>query len=96
MVELSLKYKKEHLFIVTKRISDDLIVMNSELFAKFKQYKIFFLNDMIWLYSNSFSQINGYIYTFTKKLTELNELLFLKKTEHHDILNELSYEMGEC
>ena len=62
MVELSLKYKKEHLFIVTKRISDDLIVMNSELFAKFKQYKIFFLNDMIWLYSNSFSHINGYIY----------------------------------
>lgn len=33
--------------------------------------------------------------TFTKKITELNELLFLKKTEHHDILNELLYDKGK-
>ena len=79
MVELSLKYKKEFIFIVAKRLSDDLIVMNSELFAKCEQYKIFFLNNMIWLYSNIFSHINGYIYAFTQKINRIKWTVIFEK-----------------
>ena len=137
MVELSLKYKKELdqneslLFIVTKRLSDDLIVMNSELFAKFEQFKVFFSAEKMpklfrkyWIqhdlliFEKFFAKmnmgkiatmiavtideveseisdmvINGYIYA---KINRIERTVnFRKKTDHHDILNELSYDMGK-
>ena len=137
IVELSLKYKKELdqneslLFIVTKRLSDDLIVMNSELFAKFEQFKVFFSAEKMpklfrkyWIqhdlliFEKFFAKmnmgkiatmivvtideveseisdmvINGYIYA---KINRIERTVnFRKKTDHHDILNELSYDMGK-
>ena len=105
--------------------------MNSELFAKFEQFKVFFSAEKMpklfrkyWIqhdlliFEKFFAKmnmgkiatmiavtideveseisdmvINGYIYA---KINRIERTVnFRKKTDHHDILNELSYDMGK-
>lgn len=135
LIELSMKYKKELdmnpslLFIVTKKLSDDLVVINNEFFAPFAQFSLFFSKEKnqklfrkYWiqhdlsLFEKFFSKmnlgkisamtsinideieseisdmvINGYIFA---KINRIEKTVnFRKKTDHHDVLNELTYDL---
>ena len=133
--ELLLKYKKELdldeniLYIVEKRLGDDIILIDNNLFNKYEKYEIFKQNQefcklfrKFWiqhnlaLFEKFFAKIhidrisqmtlvpideieqeiadmvvNNFIFA---KINRIEKIVnFRKKTDHHDVLDDLNYDV---
>ena len=133
--ELKLKYKKELdldeniLYIVEKRLGDDIILIDNNLFNKYEKYEIFKQNPefcklfrKFWiqhnlaLFEKFFAKIhidrisqmtlvpideieqeiadmvvNNFIFA---KINRIEKIVnFRKKTDHHDVLDDLNYDV---
>ena len=133
--ELQLNYKKELdankiiLYIVKTHLSDDIVIINDNLFGNYIKYKIFeddkellklfrkyWIQHDLLIYSKFFSKIhlkrisemtsvsideieseladmvvNNYVYAKINRIE--NIVNFQKKMEHHDVLDELNYDL---
>ena len=135
--ELQLNYKKELdankiiLYIVKTHLSDDIVIINDNLFGNYIKCKIFeedkellklfrkyWIQHDLLIFSKFFSKIhlkrisemtsvsieeieseladmvvNNYVYAKINRIE--NIVNFQKKMEHHDVLDELSYDLGK-
>ena len=135
--ELKLNYKKELdankiiLYIVNTHLSDDIVIINDNLFGNYIKCKIFeedkellklfrkyWIQHNLLIFSKFFSKIylkrisemtsvsieeieseladmvvNNYIYAKINRIE--NIVNFQKKIEHHDVLDELNYDLGK-
>ena len=133
--ELQLNYKKELdtnkiiLYIVKTHLSDDIVIINDNLFGNYIKFKIFeddkellklfrkyWIQHDLLIYSKFFSKIhlkrisemtnvsideieieladmviNNYVYAKINRIE--NIVNFQKKMEHHDVLDELNYDL---
>jgi hypothetical protein len=135
--ELQLNYKKELdankiiLYIVKTHLSDDIVIINDNLFGNYIKCKVFeddkellklfrkyWIQHDLLIYSKFFSKIhlkrisemtsvsideieseladmvvNNYVYAKINRIE--NIVNFQKKIEHHDVLDELNYDLGK-
>ena len=133
--ELKLKYKKELdankiiLYIVNTHLSDDIVIINDNLFGNYIKCKVFeedkellnlfrkyWIQHNLLIFSKFFSKVylnrisemtsvsieeieseladmvvNNYIYAKINRIE--NIVNFQKKMEHHDVLDELNYDL---
>ena len=133
--ELKLKYKKELdankiiFYIVNTHLSDDIVIINDNLFGNYIKCKIFeedkellklfrkyWIQHNLLIFSKFFSKVylkrisemtsvsieeieseladmvvNNYIYAKINRIE--NIVNFQKKIEHHDVLDELNYDL---